>query len=398
QAQRCGALRQAQDGALSDLRVVECAQMVSGPFCGKLLADQGAQVIKVEPPQGDEARAEGPFPGDVPHPERSGLFFYLNTNKLGITLDLRSTRGKRILRQLVSQADILVENYPPKEAKTLGLRYQSLRRINPRLIMVSITSFGQTGPYRDYKATDLVSFHMGGVGYATPGEVDDLKAQPPLKAGGRQADFLAGLAAAAATGVALAARWATGQGRWIDLSEQEVVASMMVNDISRLSYEGQVVGRLRNTVPQIVPCKDGYVAVEAYLRPHMWQRWVEVMGNPEWAKEEIFRTPESRVRYWDGVEAAVCQWTMQHTKEDIYRAAQANRVPCFPINNIDEVLQSKHLAARDLFMELEHPEMGKVIMPRGFGKFSCTPWQVTQPAPPPGAAQRAGPRPNARIL
>src|SRR3989304_3206254 len=146
------------DRALSGLKVVEYARFISGPFCAKLLADLGAEVIKVEEPgTGDEARRRGPFLNDVPHPERSGLFLYLNTNKLGITLDVGNPKGAGIFRQLVAEADILVENNPPARMKELGLDYEALREINPRLIVTSITPFGQTGPYRDYKSTNLIS-------------------------------------------------------------------------------------------------------------------------------------------------------------------------------------------------------------------------------------------------
>ena len=155
--------------ALSGLKVLEYGEFICAPYCGKLLADLGAEVIKVEPPGlGDKARHWGPFPQDLPHPEKSGLFLYLNTNKLGVTLNLESAAGIKIFTELVKQVDVLVENNPPKEMEWLGLDYESLHQINPRLVVTSITPFGQTGPYHDYKGCDLISFHMSGEAYVNP--------------------------------------------------------------------------------------------------------------------------------------------------------------------------------------------------------------------------------------
>ncbi|MCK4242122.1 MAG: CoA transferase, partial [Dehalococcoidia bacterium] len=155
--------------ALAGVKVLEFASFVSGPYCVKLLADLGAEVAKIEKPGvGDEARRRGPFPNDIPHPERSGLFLYLNTNKLGITLDVNSQTGKRIFKQLVEWADILVEDNPPKVMEELGFDYETLKTINPQLVMTSLTPFGQSGPYRDYKAYGLNISHGSGSGYLTP--------------------------------------------------------------------------------------------------------------------------------------------------------------------------------------------------------------------------------------
>ncbi len=191
-------------GALYDLKILEYAQFISGPYCAKLMADLGAEVIKVEAPGlGDRARRYGPFPQDIPHPEKSGLFIYLNSNKKGITLDLHTTTGMKIFKELVRWADILVENNPPQFMKRLRLNYETLKEVNPRLIMISITPFGLTGPYRDYKTTELITFHMSGLGYETPGSVDDPEKEPPLKAAGHQASFLGGTMGALLTLFAL---------------------------------------------------------------------------------------------------------------------------------------------------------------------------------------------------
>ncbi|MBI3301890.1 MAG: CoA transferase, partial [Deltaproteobacteria bacterium] len=173
---------------LSGLKVVECGNLVSAPYLGKLLADLGAEVVKVEEPEGDPARKRGPFPGDTPHPEKSGLFLYLNTNKLGVTLNLRSPRGQALLQSLCAQADILVHNYRPTEMAGLGLDFERLHSANPGLIMTTISYFGLTGPYCNYNAYELTGTNASGWAFLSPGASDHPEL-PPLKAFGHQADF-----------------------------------------------------------------------------------------------------------------------------------------------------------------------------------------------------------------
>jgi crotonobetainyl-CoA:carnitine CoA-transferase CaiB-like acyl-CoA transferase len=182
------------DSALSDLHIVELAEMVAGPFCAKVMADLGADVIKIERPRnGDIARQRGPFPNDQPDPESSALFLYLNTNKRGITLNPAATEGGRLFRDLLKNADIFIETTPPGTLAALGVGYETLSALNPRLIMASISPFGQTGPYATYKGYDLNCYQFSGIGYETHfNQVTDPAAQPPLKAAGEQANFLAG--------------------------------------------------------------------------------------------------------------------------------------------------------------------------------------------------------------
>src|SRR5262245_56001673 len=197
--------------------------MVAGPFCTKVMADLGAEVVKIENPRaGDPARQRGPFPHDQPHPERSTLFLYLNTNKRGITLDVRKPEGVNLLRDLLKEADIFVETWKPGALATLGLGYDSLKAVNPRLIVASITPFGQTGPYKDYKAYDFNCYQFSVLGYETPfNQVTDPATQPPLKAAGEQADFLAGWTNA--TAIMCAGHWRqlSGEGEQLDLAEKQ---------------------------------------------------------------------------------------------------------------------------------------------------------------------------------
>ena len=371
------------EGALSDLKVVEYADFISGPFCAKLMADLGADVVKVEPPAGDTARRYGPFPGDVPHPEKSGLFLYLNTNKQGVTLDLTSAAGARIFKEIIGQADILIENHPPSMMIKLGLGYEALTKINPGLIMTSISPFGQSGPYRDYKTTNLVAMHMGSVGYYTPGAVDDLQREPPLKGGGHQADFIAGLIAALMSLSGIFMRAATGVGQHIDLSEHEAVAFNLMRDLSSYTYDGMLPGRLKSQVRgfgSFVPCADGYV--QLYMTDdRQWRGFLEAIGNPEWARDGRYGDAASRIGNWESLEAHVAAWTRKRRKEEIYHAVQSRHAACGPVNTIDEVLSSQQLASRGFFIEVDHPEAGTFRYPGAPCKLSETPFRVIRPAP-----------------
>jgi crotonobetainyl-CoA:carnitine CoA-transferase CaiB-like acyl-CoA transferase len=371
------------EGALSDLKILEYSDFISGPFCAKLMADLGAEVIKVEPPGGDRARRSGPFPGDIPHPERSGLFLYLNTNKMGITLDTGNVAGKRIFKELVKDADILIENNPPSTMKKLGLDYESLAQINPRLIMASISSFGQSGPYRDYTANNLVSMQMGGIAYYTPGAVDNPETEPPLKGGGHQADFVAGVMAALLGLAGISMRSLTGSGQHIDLSEHEAVAFNLLRDIAGFSYDGIVPSRLKSQsrgFGNFVPCRDGYVQLYA-VDDRQWRGFVEAMGSPEWTKDERYGNAFSRIANWESLEKNVIEWTRQHRKEDIYHALQSRHAACGPVNTMEEVLASRQLASRGFFIEIDHPDAGKLRYPGAPCKLSETPFAIIRPAP-----------------
>lgn len=236
--------------ALDGLKVVEWSEFVSGPYCGKLLADLGAEVIKAEKPgSGDRARSYGPFPQDIPHPEKSGLFLYLNTNKLGVTLNVGNARGAEIFKELVKWADVVVENHPPAEVEEVGLQWENLKTLNPRLVMASISPFGQTGPYRDYRACDLNLFHASGLAFVNPSDcVDDAEQQPPLKGPLHQSSFVAGLTAAISTMSAVFASQMTGLGQHVDLSEHEALASIMRRDFAVYTMEGMAWTRLKGSI------------------------------------------------------------------------------------------------------------------------------------------------------
>lgn len=371
--------------ALSDLKLVEYGDFITAPYCAKLFADMGAEVIKVEQPgTGDSARRAGPFPNDTPHPEKSGLFLYTNTDKLGITLNLETALGVKVFKELVQHADVLVENNAPGIMDKLGVGYETLKQVNPSLIMTSITPFGQTGPYRDFKTTDLITFHMSGYGYVTPGGgVDDPDKEGPLKAGGRQSEFASGLTAAVATMFAFLARKRTGLSQYVDVSMLESMHCLSLGPTAGYLYNGKAPNRMKYGMLGSLanlPAKDGYVCVGLFDEGQ-WLRWVEVMGTPDWAKNDVFKDRLQRSANWDVIEPLMAEWSKDYTKEELTERGQSKRVPCLPINTTKDVLESKQLAARKFFVKVDHPEADIVKMPGAPYKLAKTPWLLKRYAP-----------------
>jgi CoA:oxalate CoA-transferase len=378
--------------ALSGLKVVEYSQFVSGPYCGKLLADLGAEVIKVEEPGlGDKARSWGPFPKDTPHPEKSGLFLFLNTNKLGVTLNLRTAMGVKIFRELAKRVDVVVASNPPQEMKRLGLDYESLHKINPGLVMTSITPFGQTGPYRDYKGCDLITFNMSGEAYINPAEgVDDIEQKPPLKGPMHAGDFATGLTGAIGTISAVIARMTSGLGQQVDLSQQEALASTVRTELFSYLYEGippsrekSKIGR-RGAMTTLFRCKDGHIMISAIGGGGAFSFWpalVGMMGNPGWTKEEWCQDDVKRRENLEKINQKIAEWMGEHTIVEISEAVIATRIPYSPVRTVRDLVSDEQLAARDFFVEIDHPYTGKLKYPGAPYKLSATPWIVKRPAP-----------------
>ena len=365
------------------LKIIEYGELISAPYCTRLMAGLGAEVIKIEKTGiGDKARYYGPFPNDLPHPERSGLFLYLNANKMGITLDLDMHQGKEIFKRLIKTADVFVENNAPGCMKELGLAYDSLTEINPGLVMVSITPFGQTGPYRDYKAYHINSCGVGGMSVG----IGDPKREPltmPLSQGGYQA----GGSASVAIMAALLARRKVGRGQYIDISEVEVWATVHAGQ-NVLTYPFRGVNGIRRgihggrTYPnEIFQCKDGYVIL---ITPQLeqWKRFVEVLGTPEWSKSPKYKDRKAIAEQnADEVNALILPWMMSHTKEEILKICQEKRIPCVPIYDINEVINQPQIKTMDFFVELDHSEAGKLKYPKGSCTFEKTDWEWYQAAP-----------------
>jgi len=370
------------NGALHGVKVVEHTSLAAGPFCGKLLADLGAEVIKVEPPRGDEARRRGPFPGDIPHRERSGLFLFLNTNKLGVTLDATSATGARLLHNLILQSDVFIEDLTPGRAGELGFGYEELHAEHPGLVFISITPFGQTGPYREYKAYPLNSFHSGGEGYCLP-VGSGTKEREPIKGGRYLGEYDAGLAAGLAGLSALFHRLATGEGQHVDVSKQEALICLQRVDLARYPNDGHIPSRSFSGWRQVggpVECEDGWIVITA-PQNHQWQGLVDYMGRPDWAMTEEAKDEVARHENVEKLQPKLEEWMRTRKRFGVYHGAQANSCPVGVIRNAQEVIESPQEQARGFFQEITHPEAGTYLYPTAPYQFSETPWALRRPAP-----------------
>ena len=371
-------------GALDQLTVIEFGQGVSAPYCARLFADFGARVIKVEAPlEGDMTRRWGPFPNDDAHLEKSGTFQFLNTNKKGVTLDVMTSRGSEIFHELLGQADVLVENNHPTTMREHGLDYGSLEKRHPNLVMISITPYGQTGPYSDWKGTDLNAFHFSGASArycGRPGEA-------PLEHGTFSADFY-GAATGATWGLAAAlGRERVGGGQLVDVSCAEAIAATFVGgqNIGGYAQNGRFDSRTGVGMPlaapaTILPCKDGHVWMLA-LEPGQWRGLVEAMGNPEWAQLEIFEDMFVRGQNADAIYPLLQEWTMQYGKNEIMENCQAAGVPVTAVFTVPEAAEHPHLKARGYIVEIEHPVLGRKKYLGAPFKLPACPGGPSEPAP-----------------
>jgi CoA:oxalate CoA-transferase len=372
------------DKALAGIKVLEWANYISGPYCTKVMADLGAEVIKIEEPGfGDEARQYGPFLNDNPHLEKSGLFLVLNTNKLGITLNLKTPTGREIFEKLITQSDVFVENHPPQEIKDLRLDYDCLNEINSRIVMTSITPFGQVGLYKDYKAYDINCSAAGGVSVGI-GEPD----REPLVMPASQGAYLAGISAAVGTLFALFARELIGEGQLVDVSESEVWANV-VTGLNIITYIYRGVSGIRQGTRTgyayypsgTFPCKDGYMCLTAPQQAQ-WERFLELMGKPEWAKDPRY-TSRRRMNeeIADECDNLIKPWLMERTKDEIFALCREYRIPFAPLRTVDELLNDPQLKEREFFVEVEHQETGRLRYPGAPFKMSKTPWAIEHAAP-----------------
>ncbi len=374
-------------GALADLTVVDLGEMVAGPYAAKLLADFGAEVIKVEQPgDGDPVRRRGPFPHGRPDREHSGLFLYLNTNKYGLTLDPSRPLGRSILDRLLESADILVTNLTPERLAAWDLLPSALRERHPRLIVTTITPFGMDGPRAGWRGDELVTYAMGGLADGSPGVpdvVDDPEREPPLHPECFLAETVAGLVGAVATMLAVFGGSEGGRGRHVDVSQQAAVLAMDRRSNGAVSYGTALPGRLPLSVAATpncyLPCKDGYVAVAAFLEHH-WRRLVELIGNPEWARSELFRDGAARAAHWDALKLLLLEWTMDRTGDEIYRLAQARGLPLFPFYSVRRMAESDHVRERGSLVEVER-DGHRLRMPSAPVQMRGTPWALRRPAP-----------------
>jgi len=371
--------------ALAGVSVVECGQGVSAAFAAKLMALLGADVIKVEPPQGDLTRRRGPFPGDAEDPEKSSLFQYLNADKSGVVLDLTKAQDRELLNNLLAGADVLVHNLPPPQRAAYGLDNHALSKAYPRLIATGISAFGDFGPYSAYRAYDLTAIHASGLGSLAP-LGSPLPEMPPLKPPGQQAEFQGGLYAAAVIVAALLSRMKSGRGQAIEISEQEILAAALELSFIFYTYEGRQTSRLgtRALAPfGIYACGDGLIAANC-AEEAMWDRLVELMGNPDWAHEEIFKNRLARGRNHDAMRLFFEEWARGWKKNELCAAAQAKRIPFAPVNVMADVFADEHLRSREFFVPLPGAQSrigGAVLVPSAPFKSSAMGWRLERRAP-----------------
>jgi len=370
-------------GALSGLKVVELGEMVSAPYAAKLMADMVAEVVKIERPgMGDRARMRAPFAGGTAHPEKSGLFLYLNTNKRGVTLDISRPEGFEVFERMIADADVLVHNVAPPEMDRIGLTFARLHEVNPRLVMTSITPWGLSGPKRDWRAEDLTLWSASGICYINGGGPQHPE-MPPLKAFGQQAGFQGGVHAAVATMGAIFTQLRDGEGQHVEVSIYETLASQMELFFEFWPYMKMVASRLGQKPIQpleVMECRDGFIFV-CCVEEHQWRNFVELMGNPEWAAEEIFADRLQRGVNWDALKVFLEDWLKQQSALDLYKKAQARRIPFAPVSTMGDLLSSEHLKQRGFFVEIAHPEAGTLKYPGAPLKFGRTPWEIRRSAP-----------------
>lgn len=371
-----------QEGALSGYRVLDLADK-KGAYCTKMLADLGADVIKIEIPEGDPTRKIPPFAGDIPHVEKSLYFLYRHANKRGVTLDLEIPDGRAIFKKLVKTADVLVETYPPGYMSSLGLGYEVLKEINPGLTMASITEFGQTGPYKDWKGSEIVSYALSNT-MITSGFGDGT----PINLPGTPSYDAASLIAAISTVLSLYMRGSTGKGQYIDTSVHECsrlglypwMVTMYSYNINPGSPPPPPEGRLGAAIYPVYPCKDGLVRVVA-LTPRQWDALLKVLGEPEVLCLPEWREFFYRIANANDLYALMIEFTTKYTMMDLFDRGREEGVPVVPIYDVSGFVNSPHTKARKFFVDVNHPAVGKYKAPGPPYKWSETFCGIKRPAP-----------------
>jgi crotonobetainyl-CoA:carnitine CoA-transferase CaiB-like acyl-CoA transferase len=374
-------------GPLSHLTVIECGEGIAAAFAGRLLADLGADVIKVESPQGDITRLRGPFRGDLADAENSGLFVYLNAGKRGITLDLHNAGDRDNLQSLLGRADVLLHNVPPYKRGRLGLDCATLCRIFPELIVATVSAYGGSGPRANYRAYELNAFHASGAAAVNPFD-SPYPELAPLKVFGSLAEFEGALNLALVTLAAIWHRLATGCGQAVDVSEQEALAATLEFNFVFYSYAGIESSRFgsRRSGPWfIAKCKDGYVLFSFVYENH-WTRFVEWIGHPQWTRDPDFANLTSRGINSHKLRPLIQEWVRTWKVRDLFSHARAHKIPIVPLSTMAGVYHDEQLAARKFFIPLPARDSQNEPLPVPGYPFKSTAdiWS------PRGAAPRLG--------
>ncbi len=365
--------------ALAGLRVLELGHPAVA-YAGKLLADLGADVIKVEPPGGAPERRLGPFHGDVPHPERGLVHLFLDTNKRSVTLDLESADGRALLRRLVGGADALLEGFPPGYLAERGLDYAALVAEQPRLVMASVTGFGQDGPYRDYLAPDFIAFAVGGMMFLS-GEPH----APPVTAPCQQAYLIGSVQAALAVLIALWGRRTSGRGQYLDVSIQACLnaqENIFANYFGPTEFARRTGSQHRLATPgRVFPCADGFVYMFVSPGTDHWARFLDWIGHPAELDDPVFDHILSRRREAERVNAVVRRFTATRTRAELYAEGQAHRIPIAPVYAPGEAVESEQFQARGFVRTIEHPLLGLLRLPGAPYQLGASPWALRRPPP-----------------
>ena len=373
--------------ALDGVRVVDLSQGIAGPYATRLMADLGAEVIKVEPPGGDYTRRLGPFPGDVPDGEKSGLFIHLNGNKKSVVLDIASDDGKATLRKLLATADALVESETPGRMADLGLSYDDFKAEFPKLVYCSVTPFGQTGPYATYKGNSLAVLALSGLMYCT-GDPD----KEPLATGGEAADYIGALHAWVALLAALEHRNKTSEGQHVDVSCLDAFGSADEYNTTMYAYLGAIRRRFysRHCIPtfpsEIYPCRDGHIVVigGATGFPLMMAILIE---QPELESNPLFTNLWLRTLQWQQFDEILKPYLAEHGWEDLLTRAQELRVPFAAVLGPKTLLDNAHLKERGFFVDVDQPGVGTLPNAGVAFRMSETPLQF---GPAPKLGEHAG--------
>lgn len=361
---------QTDPGLLDGVIVVDFSVDVGGLYCTKLLADLGATVIQIEPPEGHPLRQDEPFFGGEPHVEKSARFAYYAANKKSIVLDLNQQSDRQQALDLVKNSDIVVETFSPGYLEEIGLGYEALKAVNNSLILTSVTRFGQTGPYRHWQGEEIIDWALGGYMYFN-GHPD----REPLMIPGNQAQLQAGTQAAIATLTALWHSQNTGVSQHIDVSAMEAMVSAHSWTSGAWTHEGLV---LKRTEPDCIPCKDGWVFFMTYrwdLNLFLMIERHELMDDPRFADRQ------SWIDNRDELREILTKWCMLHTKEEIFRLGQELLIAVTPVNTAEDLANSPQLESRNWFQEVNHPIAGNLSLPGGPFKFNNSPIAPNLPAP-----------------
>jgi CoA:oxalate CoA-transferase len=362
--------------ALEGIKVLDLSRVLAGPYCTMMLADFGANIIKIEPPgAGDDSRAFGPFVG-----KESAYFMSLNRNKRSITLNFKCEDEVNLFREMVKQADVVVENYRPGTMEKFGLGYEELKKINPKIIYAACSGFGHSGPYMLKPAYDIIVQAMGGIMSITGPEGGE-----PTRVGASVGDIIAGMFTAYGVMLGLFHRERTGEGQKIDVGMLDCQLAVLENAISRYTTSGDVPKPLGNRHPSITPfasftAKDGHVIVGAG-NDRLWVKLCTLLGCPELIKDARFDTNGNRTANVKELMSLLNAIFVTKTINEWLELLEAAELPCAPINTIDKIVNDPQIKARDMMIELEHPVAGHQKMAGVPVKMSVTPGQVEFPAP-----------------